>query len=456
MKHSPRSLLIATCLAVTPVLQATYLMDDFDDTTGFFNQFNPNAVYTAADSDSSGENELQVDVAGGGFAYILRHFMRTEERNTDPFLNALVDNPVFVFSYENLSQTDGVTVLLTIQFEPGDAWVNVGALSIGPGGKGTYVYDLGNDPDMAASVADWLAGSGTAFGIRIVQQTLAGTPSSVRYDDIRLEPASFLGDDFLLLENFDDLTGYFQQYNPNATYTVEDTNGDGDNELKIEFANSGYNMNLRHGLPRTDPLFGQIEENPAFYFDVENLSTTDPVTVAVLFANGGLSESWPALGSLIVEPGESVQFAHNLKEDPFYQDLSSRFLAGEGEWVQIRLVQLTDSGIPSSIAIDNIGLGPAPVEAPALDVVMDDWNRDGNIGWVYGLADGWAYHREAGFLYYSEFPWVYLAAYGWVGFGTRASDTEIFFHSPVDGWLMVSELRKGEVYVLEAGTWIRL
>lgn len=603
-------------------------LENFDDLEGYFAQFNANVTYTTTDLDGSGENELQVENPGGGFTMILRRALQGAERAAEPFLLVLEENPVFVFNYINLSDTDGVTLAITVQNDILDEWITVGSQFVGPGASGTYAFDLGNHAGFSELIDRWLAGEGSSCVVRITQQTPSGTASSVGYDDFRLEPVSWFDVDAHVLDNFDDITGGIDPFNPNAVFTTLDADEDGDDELRVEFADAGFNMPLRivfqganrgedpvlsrvvDGLPvfafdyanlsddagagiglilendilenwlpletvaaeagdngryafnlmedpeaaslinrwlegegtllrlrvvqdseapslmayddfqlaaapsipneddrlvienfddttgelepfnvnnatyetddfdadgndemkisfadggfnmglrrrilRSDEFLEDLEANPGFYFEYTNLSD-EPVTIGLAFANDFYG-NWPALGTIDVAGGESGTFAFDLWNNEEFQDLLAQWVGGAGSFLQLRILQDTEAEVSSEVVFDEFALGEAPAPQLPIDVVMGDWNRDPDLGWVWGYDSEWAYSLQMGMVYYASFPWVYQGTEGWFYFALRASDVLVYMYSPSYGWVLSTEENVGWFNVIATDTWER-
>lgn len=433
----------------------SYLIDNFDDTTGGVDHFNPNAVFTTVDADSSGDNELQVEFANGGFNMPIRIVFQGANRGDDPVLSRITGGlPVLAFNYWNLSPDVGTGIGLILENDILEEWLPLEVKAVPAGASGQYALNIMEDPDVADLINRWLAGEGTALRLRVVQDSDAA--SIMAYDDFSLEDASFISGpaDQVVIENFDDITGDFQAFNVNnATYATEDFDEDGDNEMKISFANGGFNMGLRRRILRTDEFLEDLEANPGFYYEYANLSD-EPVTLGVAFANDFYG-NWPALGTIEVAPGESGTLALDLWNNETFQDLLAQWTGGAGSFLQLRILQQTPSEISSEVVFDDFALGEAPEPQLPIDVVMGEWTRDAEIGWVWGLNNDWAYSLQMGPVYFTAYPWIYQTTHGWFYFGLRASDVLVYLYSAEYGWILSTEDISGWFYILDTDTWDR-
>jgi hypothetical protein len=429
------------------------VIDNFDDITGGVDPFNPNAVFTTLDADSSGDNELQVEFANGGFNMPIRIVFQGANRAEDPVLSRITGGlPVFAFNYWNLSPDVGTGIGLILENDILGEWLPLEVRAVGAGSNGMYALNLMEDADAADLINRWLAGEGTALRLRIVQDSDAA--SIMAYDDFSLEDASFIpdGGDLVVIENFDEVTGDFQAFNVNnATYATEDFDEDGDNELKISFANGGFNMGLRRRILRTDEFLEDLAANPGFYFEYTNVSD-QPVTLGVAFANDFYG-NWPALGTIEVEPGESGTYAFDLWNNGEFQELLTQWTGGAGTFLQLRILQDTPDEISSEVIFDDFALGEAPEPQLPINVVMGEWSQDPEIGWVWGLTMEWAYSLQMGSIYFADYPWIYQTIHGWFYFGFRASEVLVYLYSSEYGWILSTEDVSGWFYILDTDTW---
>jgi len=429
------------------------VIDNFDDITGGVDPFNPNAVFTTLDADSSGDNELQVEFANGGFNMPIRIVFQGANRGDDPLLSRITDGlPVFAFNYWNLSPDVGTGIGLILENDILGEWLPLEVRAVGAGSNGMYALNLMEDADAADLINRWLAGEGTAMRLRVIQDSDAA--SMMAYDDFSLEDASFIpdGGDFVVIENFDEVTGDFQAFNVNnATYATEDFDEDGDNELKISFANGGFNMGLRRRILRTDEFLDDLASNPGFYFEYTNASE-EAVTVGLALAND-FYDGWPAIGTIEVGPGESGTYAVDLWNNEIFQELLGQWTGGAGSFLQLRILQETPGEISSEVIFDDLALGEAPEPQQPIEVVMGDWSQDPEIGWVWGLTMDWAYSLQMGPIYFADYPWIYQTTHGWLYFGFRVSDVLVYLYSSQYGWILSTEDVSGWFYILDTETW---
>ena len=432
-----------------------HVLDNFDDITGGVDPFNPNAVFTTVDADESGDDELRVEFADAGFNMPLRVVFQGANRGEDPVLSRIVDGlPVFAFNYWNLSDDAVTGIGLILENDILENWLPLETVAVAAGDNGQYAFNLMEDSESASLINRWLEGEGTSLRLRVVQDSDA--PSLMAYDDFLLADASFIPDtgDRVVIDNFDDITGGLEPFNVNnATYETDDFDDDGNNEMKILFAEGGFNMGLRRRILRSDEFLEDLEANPGFYFEYTNLSD-EPVTLGLAFANDFYG-NWPALGTIEVEGGESGTFAFDLWNNGEFQDLLAQWAGGAGSFLQLRVLQDTADEVPSEVVFDDFGLGEAPAPQLPIDVVMGDWNRDPDLGWVWGYDSEWAYSLQMGTVYYASFPWVYQGTEGWFYFALRASDVLVYLYSPSYGWVLSTEENVGWFNVIATDTWER-
>lgn len=357
-----RLLLAASTMAVPAFGQG--ILEDYDPTTGFWAEVGAD-TYTTSDFEPDGDNELQADIAAGGFKQVLRKSLQATDRANDPLLVEIDATGIFAFDYENASTTNGVTMGVYIASDlPVAGFTVVDSIFVAPSASGTYSVNLPENAVWNDAIAEWLNGDGTFLQIRILQQTSTGIASSMIYDDFRLITPPAPG----TLEDYDTLFGYFQQnWNPNATYAEGDFNSDGDNELKIDVPGGGYQMGLRRVFQASDrandPFLLAIQANPYFTYEYENLSATDPVTVAVVLRTNWLSGD-QLFGQITVPPGGSGTFGVDLLGDTTiassgktFAEVINEWVTGSGTSLQFRLLQ---NGTASSLLYDNHRLGEVP------------------------------------------------------------------------------------------------
>lgn len=348
-------------------------LEDYDTLFGYFQQFNTTlATYAEGDFNSDGDNELKIDIPGGGYQMGLRRIFQGSDRANDPFLLAIQDNPYFSYEYENLSATHDVTiaVVLRTNWLPGDQVF--GQITVPAGGSGTLGVDLLADSTVAGSgktfaevINEWVTGSGTSLQFRLLQ---SGTASSLLYDNHRLGEVPPT-----VLENYDDIDNYFQRaWNANATITgPADLNSDSDNEIQVVFgdttANSnGFNMALRRVFQSanrdTDPFILALQAEPVFSIDYEN-NGSSPITLGVVLASlDGTFGDWQAFGTISVDPGESGTYAFNVLSDPLFASIIDDWINGSWNSLQFRILQGSEDGSTgSSLIYDNIQLAESTV-----------------------------------------------------------------------------------------------
>jgi len=166
-------------------VEGKIVLEDYDNFSGFFDQFNGNnATYSTADHDSDGDEELEIAFSKDGFNMGLS---RNLQRG-DPWFDDLEQYPGFYFHYANLS--DGPVTLGVVLANDGvlEKWPSFGAVSVAAGESGVYAYDLGNDPDFRAAIAVWNGGAGNWMRLRILQSTEDGLLGTVVFDDIEMGP----------------------------------------------------------------------------------------------------------------------------------------------------------------------------------------------------------------------------------------------------------------------------
>lgn len=348
-------------------------LEDYDTLFGYFQQFNAaNATYAEGDFNSDGDNELRIDIPGGGYQMGLRRVIQGFDRANDPFLLAIQADPYFTYEYENLSATESVTIAVVLRTD----WLSgdqvFGQITVPASGSGTFGVDLLGDATIASSgltfkdvIDQWVAGSGTSLQFRLLQ---SGTASSLLYDNHRLSEVPPT-----VLENYDDVDNYFQRaWNGNATVTgPSDLDSDGDNEIQVVFgdtttSSNGFNMALRRVFQAanrdTDPFITALQAEPVISLDYNN-NGSSPITLGVVLASfDGTFGPWPAFGTISVDPGETGTYAFNVFSDPLFASIIDDWINGTWTSLQLRILQGSDDGSTgSSLIYDNIQLAESTV-----------------------------------------------------------------------------------------------
>lgn len=457
-------------LASVATAQEIYPLDDFDLATGDdpvggrFNLWEPgvNRVFqnatgaaTYLESEAFGESgneQMTVTSAAGGYVFTPFRYIgnNLEGPSMDPLYQLLETYPVIEFDVRN---NGAASVGIQISINTGDGFefnVLTGSnLPVAPGTTVTYQFNLGNDATYLALLDAWAS---DRLDLRILQGTPSGTPSDVTYDNFKLRQAPEPG----TLEDYDTVFGYFDQFNLNAVYTIEDLDDDGDNEMRIEISNGGFAMGLRRnfsGANRADdPLIQALQATPTIEMDYINLSSTDPVTIGVVLEQNVVpdegsdppSYSWVAFGTLEVAAGESGHYAFDLMSDPLFAQIITDWVAGEGSTLRFRVLQQTEAGIPSLVAWDNFKLSePLPEEGPLVpgELSLTD------IGEVYGYSSFWGYSEFMGTVYLNGSPWVYQAHFGWIyvlsAIAQEDGSTAYWMYQPDLGYMFVRDYLGG-------------
>lgn len=434
----------ATCLSCLFLLslgaashgEDIYPLDDFDLASGEdpvggrFDLWEPgvnrlfqNATGAATYLESeafgiSGNEQMTVSTAAGGYVFTPFRYIsdNLEGPSADPFFNLLQTYPVIEFKVRNNGDAS-VGIQLSINTEDGFTYnvISSSNLPVAPGASATYQFELGNDATYHSLLEGWTSGR---FDLRILQGTPGGTPSDVTYDDFKLRVAPEEG----ILEDYDTFLGFFDQFNPNAVYTIADINADGDKEMEIDISVGGFAMGLRKTFASSnraaDPLIQQLLVTPTFEFDYINRSSTDIVTIGVVLEQNVVPDegsdpptySWIAFGSVDIEPGAAGHYAHDLMADPVFSQIVTEWLAGSGSTLRFRVLQQTGGGVPSVVAWDNFQLTEPLPQGP---LVPGEWTLS-DIGSVYGYSEVWGYSIFMGTVYMNNLPWIYHTHFGWI------------------------------------------
>lgn len=457
-----RQALITSLLASLPFTgfaQDTFPLDNFDLVTGedpiggrynlwqagvnrLFQNATGAATYVEGEAlGISGDEQMTVSFPTGSYVHTPFRYIGDEINGpaSDPFFALLNTYPVIEFEVVN-NGSASVGIGLSINTDDGFEYnvISAANLSVAPGASATYQFNLGNDSTYLALRDAWTAGR---FDLRVLQGTPSGTTSDVTYDNFKLREPPPEG----LLEDYDTVLGFFQQFNGNAVYTVGDFDADEDNELKIDIQRGGFAMGLRHvfsGSDRAnDTLLLKLQELPEISFDYVNLGD-DLVTIGIVLAStdSEFLPAWLAFGSVDVEAGESGTYSFNLFSDAEFSSIIEDWIAGSGTNLQFRILQDTEEGVPSIVVWDNITLSEA-----SLPLVPEEWTET-VIGDVYGYSGLWGYSPYMGIVYFGNLPWIYQEPFGWmalVGSWSVDQETYYWFYNDTLGYIYTSDSLEG-------------
>lgn len=184
--------------------------------------------------------------------------------------------------------------------------------------------------------------------------------------------AAHVGRASIILEDFDTPSAFWGTWlNPNATYTgPADLDIDGDNELRISFADAGYDVGLRRAFQASDragdPFLVQIQSTGTFSFYYENLASAT-VNLGVVLEYDYLG-TWSEVGKISIPSGQSGTFSVNLLLNSAFTGIIDQWLSGLGTVLRFRILQQSLTAAGSDVVLDDFQLsGTPPAELTLLE-----------------------------------------------------------------------------------------